>query len=285
MPKVLLPNIPPSSPFLKWPGGKTRILKELTPYITRNSILVEPFVGGGSVFLNFSFREYLLNDINQDLINLFNLIKTKKNIFIKEARKLFHPKTNCAAFYYQCRTQFNGSVHPFERSILFLYLNKHGFNGLCRYNLKGAYNVPFGSYQQVSFPQMAIEQFAEKSQYARFSNLPFAEFLGALPKQYGRKKLTIYCDPPYVPLSATANFTGYAAQKFTLTDQERLASLALELSKHSATVIISNHDTDFTRELYKKATIIPLQVQRAISCKSHSRTKVNELLAIYHQGT
>lgn len=281
MPKLLLPNIPPSSPFLKWPGGKTRILKQLAPYIVPNSILVEPFVGAGSVFLHLAFRQYILNDINADLINLFNLIKAKEDCFIKEARKLFRPKTNCAAYYYQCRAQFNRSSNPFERSILFLYLNKHGYNGLCRYNLKGAYNVPFGAYGSVSFPEVAIQQFAEKSQYAAFSNLPFDDFLESILHQHAPRKLTIYCDPPYVPLSATANFTGYAAQKFTLADQERLASLALELSQRSATVIISNHDTDFTRQLYKQAKIIPIQVQRAISCKSHSRTKVNELLAIY----
>ncbi len=281
MSTLLLNSLNISRPFLKWPGGKARILKFLTPHLVTNQILVEPFVGAGSVFLNTPFEKYILNDVNPDLINLFNLIKTKEQTFIQAAQKLFSPKTNSAEYYYQLRSQFNVSTSIFDRAILFLYLNKHGYNGLCRYNSKGGYNVPFGSYKTVSFPENEIRAFAQKSESAQFSQLSFEVFFEWLNNNYPAKKLTIYCDPPYAPLSVTANFTGYACQKFTLENQQRLADLALKMSKRGSKVIISNHDTDFTRTLYKKAKIIPLQVQRGISCKSASRKKVNELLAIY----
>ena len=278
-------SFPPIStiqrPFLKWPGGKARILKILAPHMTFNKILVEPFVGAGSVFLNFPFENYVLNDINSDLINLFNLIKKDSKKFIKAAQKFFIADYNCAQWYYQLRSQFNLSTIALERAILFLYLNKHGYNGLCRYNAKGLYNVPFGSYKHVSFPEKEIQSFVLKSKNTHFSQLSFEPFFESIKTQYDPKHLTIYCDPPYAPLSKTANFTNYTAQKFSLEAQQRLSDLALQLSQKGATVIISNHDTPFTRQLYKKAKMISFPVQRGISCKSNSRIKVNELLAVY----
>lgn len=281
MPALVYPPLSPLRPFLKWPGGKTRILKNLLPHLSPNKILVEPFVGAGSVFLNTPFEHYILNDINPDLINLFKLIKQDPKTFSQAAQKLFIPEYNCPKIYYQFRAHFNRTTHIFERALLFLYLNKHGYNGLCRYNAAGGYNVPFGSYQKVSFPEAAIYGFAQKSIDTYFTQLSFENFFEWLSTHHDPKNLTIYCDPPYAPLSATANFTGYASQKFTLAHQQQLADFALKLSDRSAKVIISNHDTEFTRELYKNADIIPLKVQRGISCKATSRGKANELLAIY----
>lgn len=268
-------------PFLKWPGGKSRILNLLAPHLKTNPILVEPFVGAGSVFLNFPFEQALLNDVNSDLINLFKIIKKNSKRFSEVAQKLFVPDNNCATAYYQLRARFNDSHHLFEKAILFLYLNKHGFNGLCRYNSQGLYNVPFGSYQRVSFPAKEIDYFNLKTQTARFSQLSFEAFFERINHRYNPKDLTIYCDPPYAPLSKTAHFTNYAPLKFTLEHQQKLADLALKISRQGAWVVISNHDTPFTRQLYKKAKLVSFQVQRDISGKSSSRVKVSELLAIY----
>lgn len=268
-------------PFLKWPGGKSRILNLLAPHLKSNPILVEPFVGAGSVFLNFPFEHALLNDINADLINLFKIIKKNSKHFSQAAQKLFVSENNCATAYYQFRAQFNSSVNLFEKAILFLYLNKHGFNGLCRYNHQGLYNVPFGSYKHVSFPAKEIDYFNLKSQTARFSKLSFEAFFKHIHNRYDPRDLTIYCDPPYAPLSSTAHFTSYTSLKFTLDHQQKLADLALKASQEGSLVVISNHDTPFTRALYKKAKMVSFQVQRDISCKSSSRCKVKELLAIY----
>lgn len=268
-------------PFLKWPGGKARLLKILAPYIQPNKILVEPFVGAGSIFLNSSFENYVLNDINRDLITIFNFIKNDPQKFIQQARKLFQPRFNCKEVYYQRRAQFNTSSKLLEKAALFLYLNKHGYNGLCRYNTKGLYNVPFGSYKTIAFPEKEIQTFSLKSQNAQFHQLSFESFFECVEREHNPRDLTIYCDPPYAPLSETANFTNYSAQKFSLTHQKQLADLAFKLSQKGACVLISNHDTHFTRQLYKKAKLISFEVQRGISCKGHNRTKVKELLAIY----
>ena len=144
--------------FLKWAGGKYRLTSEirqcLPPSLTSGACFVEPFVGAGSVFLNTDFERYLLADINPDLINLFNVVKADVNEYIRQTKALFlHPKANSKTFYYQQRQAFNQSNDQVERSVLFLYLNRFGFNGLCRYNQKLQYNVPFGRYKSHYFPE------------------------------------------------------------------------------------------------------------------------------------
>ena len=135
--------------FLKWAGGKYRLAQaisdHLPPSIPQGACFVEPFVGAGSVFLNMDFDRYLLADINPDLINLFNVVKNDVDRYIQHAQALFlHEKANSKAFYLARRAEFNSSKDKFQRSVLFLYLNRFGFNGICRYNQKGGYNVPFG---------------------------------------------------------------------------------------------------------------------------------------------
>ncbi|STD23632.1 DNA adenine methylase [Enterobacter asburiae] len=102
-------------------------------------------MGAGSVFLNTDFSRYILADINNDLISLYNIVKLRTEEYVAEARKLFTPENNHPDVYYQFRTEFNQSQDPFRRALLFLYLNRHGYNGLCRYNLRGEFNVPFWS--------------------------------------------------------------------------------------------------------------------------------------------
>jgi len=155
---------------LKWAGGKKKVVNEIASLLPKQGKkrLVEPFVGGGSVFLNLDFDEYLLVDMNVDLINLFNIIKNQPVSFIADAEKLFNSKTNQADRYYQLRDQFNQSSDPYERSLLFLYLNRQGYKGLCRYNKSGGYNVPFGRYKHPYFPSEELHYFSERAQKATF---------------------------------------------------------------------------------------------------------------------
>ena len=143
--------------FLKWAGGKYSLVEGIAQRLSLASrdadTLVEPFVGAGSVFLNTDFKHYILNDINADLINLYNELKQQPDEFVSDARKLFVDLNNHADAYYEYRKQFNSSVDIYERAILFLYMNRHGYNGLCRYNLKGIFNVPFGKYKKPYFPE------------------------------------------------------------------------------------------------------------------------------------
>lgn len=266
--------------FLKWAGGKFRLTDEICRHLPKKACLVEPFVGAGSVFLNSQFERYLLADINPDLINLFNTIKQDVDRYISHAQPLFtHPNANTRAFYNSRRDEFNQSTDPFTRSVIFLYLNRFGFNGLCRYNKKQQYNVPFGRYKKPYFPEAELRQFAEKAQKATFICADFEQtfrYLQENPDEY-----VVYCDPPYAPIQQETNFTNYAGGGFSLEQQKQLADSAVKLQQNKISVLISNHDTPFTRQIYQKAQIHTLQVQRSIGQKAQTRVKVGELLALF----
>ena len=141
-----------SRAFLKWAGGKYGLVDTIRRHLPDSELLIEPFVGAGSVFLNTDYPSYQLNDINADLIALYRLLKSRHQHYIADARALFTTQHNQKDAYLSLRQQFNHSTDPYERSVLFLYLNRHGYNGLCRYNLSGKFNVPFGSYKKPYFP-------------------------------------------------------------------------------------------------------------------------------------
>jgi DNA adenine methylase len=264
---------------LKWAGGKKRVVGEILKVlpIKGKKRLVEPFVGGGSVFLNIDFDEYLLIDMNKDLISLFNFIKNKSAQFITDAQVYFTGDYNHPDKYYELRKEFNESSDPYIRSLLFLYLNRHGYNGLCRYNKSGGYNVPFGRYKHPYFPKAELEYFSIKAQRATFLQGDFETAFDQI-----KSDDVIYCDPPYSPINRTANFTAYAGNSFTDKDQSRLVDCAVKAKQLGVATIISNHHVDFTRELYKNADKREFfQVQRSISQKGKGRVKVKEVLALY----
>ncbi len=263
--------------FLKWAGGKYGLIDDIQCYLPPAKKLIEPFVGAGSVFLNTDYEEYLLADINQDLINIYNLLKTDPERYIQESKRLFKPENNRKEFYLDIRAQFNNSDDIWFRSIAFLYMNRFGFNGLCRYNKQGGFNVPFGRYKNPYFPEQELIFFAEKARKATF-------VCAGYPKIFSRarKGNVIYCDPPYAPLSNTANFTSYAGNNFTLDDQAMLAELSEKAAKkRGISILISNHDTAHTRRLYKGARLETIQAKRTISCNGAERNKVDELLALF----
>lgn len=264
---------------LKWAGGKKKVVNEIAQLLPTKgkTRLVEPFVGGGSVFLNLSFEEYLLVDMNHDLINLFNIIKNHPEKYIADAEKFFDGTNNLPEKYYEIRRQFNESNDVYERSLLFLYLNRHGYNGLCRYNKSGGYNVPFGRYKHPYFPKEELTFFSQKAQRSTFIQGDFETAFSSL-----KAGDVVYCDPPYSPINPTSNFTAYAGNSFTDDDQKRLVSCAEGAKVAGIPTLISNHYVDFTRELYKNATKKKyFKVQRSISQKGKGRIKVKEVLALY----
>jgi DNA adenine methylase len=265
-----------SRAFLKWAGGKYNLVDAISLQLPDAPLLVEPFVGAGSVFLNTDYSAYLLNDINADLINLYQLLQTKPGDFIADARALFVQSSNDKNSYLSFREEFNQSLDSYQRSLLFLYLNRHGYNGLCRYNGSGKFNVPFGSYKKPYFPEAELWFFAEKAQKAKFVCMNYSELMQNL-----ESPAVVYCDPPYVPLSRTASFTSYAKNSFDLDDQAQLANLAESCQSRGISVVISNHDTTLTRKLYEKARLTSIQVGRSISQNGATRGKVAELFALY----
>ncbi len=263
-------------PFLKWAGNKYKLANTIIPVLPKGKRLIEPFAGSAAIFLNSNYEHYVLADVNADLINLYKIIKREGKQFIKYAQQFFSTKTNQAQRYYQLREQFNECNDPLERSALFLYLNRHCYNGLCRYNNKGYFNVPFGRYRNPYFPSEEIIAFQHKAKRATFRCEDFLTVMH--DSQQGD---VIYCDPPYVPLSLTANFTRYAHQHFDLEQQQQLAAKAKQVASKKVPVIISNHDTEYTRKLYRGAKLEKFFVNRFISCKVKDRQPVGELLAIY----
>ncbi|VAX11176.1 Methyl-directed repair DNA adenine methylase [hydrothermal vent metagenome] len=264
-------------PFLKWAGNKYRIIDKIKPLLPEGKRLIEPFAGSGALFLNSDYPAYLLCDTNADLIHLYEIIKQEGRTFIQYCKRYFNGSYNNADSYYAQREQFNQINNRRKKAALFLYLNRHGYNGLCRYNKKGGYNVPFGRYTRPYFPEKEMLFFHHKAQSANFKVCSFEESF-----KLANKDDVIYCDPPYAPLSDTANFTDYSAGGFDLSQQLKLAELAEQHRSNKGTVLISNHDTDFTRKAYQQAdTHRHFKVRRNISCKGQKRKMAEEVLALY----
>lgn len=261
--------------FLKWAGGKYKIKDRIILGLPKSSRLIEPFVGSASIALNTDYSEYILNDINKDLINLFIVIKEHNIDFIKYAKFKFED-SNTEAQYYVNRNTFNTTEHIWEKSALFIYLNKHCFNGLFRVNQQNKFNVPFGRYKCPVFPETELLNFYNKFKYAHMLCMDYLNTMDlAVPGD------VVYCDPPYSPLIQTSNFTAYNQIGFQEDAHVKLALKAIELYNRGVSVVISNHDTEFTRKLYVGAKLEFFDVQRNISRDGSNRKQASELLAKY----
>ena len=267
-----------SRPFLKWPGGKYRLIDRINKRLQAGKRLVEPFVGSGAVFLNTDYDRYLLADTNPDLINLFNILKQDGQPFIDYCHSFFSAENNSEATYYAYREKFNSSDDIKLKSALFIYLNRHCYNGLCRYNSSNEFNSPFGRYKKPYFPEKEMQFFHKAAKKARFIHSSFKDTMKKV-----KTGDIVYCDPPYTPLSKTASFTDYFSGGFNWEQQISLSEWASKLAKRGIPVIISNHDTDNTRNLYHKAgaTTEGFQVRRTISCNSNKRNEIGEILAVF----
>ena len=263
--------------FLKWAGGKSRIADDIKEYLVKGKRLVEPFVGSGAIFLTTTFEEYLLCDTNVDLINLYNNLKQSPDELLEITDEFFSWEYNTESKFYELREEFNAlESKDIRKSALFVYLNKHAFNGLCRYNRKGFLNVPYGRYKAPKCPLEEMQAFSVKAKFATFKCQDFEKTF-----RETMKGDVIYCDPPYVPLSSTSSFTSYSKDDFNLVDQSRLAKSAIEAQSRGIRCVISNHDLDLTRKMYESSDIYEINVQRNIASKSSSRKKVKEIIAVF----
>lgn len=263
-------------PFLKWVGGKQKIVDRIKMRLPTGKRLIEPFAGGGSIFLNTNYADNLIADINADVINTYKQIQTGGDDFINLASQLYCKENNTLEAYTKLRTEFNTTTDLKRKSALFIYLNRHGFNGLCRYNSKGTFNVAFGYYSEPKFPLKEVLDFAEKSQTATFKCANFKDTMAAA--QPGD---VVYCDPPYVSFSSSKSFTGYTSVGFDLDSHKILTETAIILAAKGIPVLISNHNTEFTRQLYESASISYFDVQRTVSPDGDNRVKAAELLALF----
>lgn len=272
---------------IKWAGGKTRVMPQLLRHLPKADCLIEPFVGSGTVFMNTDYRRYVLCDSNLMLINFFRQLTGRLDELINLARPLFENRNNSES-YYELRSSYNwlnGAItHPdsshlaLEAAAAFLYLNRHGYNGLYRVNQKGEFNVPFGKYAEPYFPEAEMRLFAEKASDTKAVFI-HSDFRQSIPDVMQlAHDAVIYCDPPYIPASDTANFTAYG-KPFTLDDHRALVAALVAVNRQYATrSIISNSDTPKTREIYSAFNLHSLSVRRSVSAKS--RDMAGEVIGV-----
>ncbi|EAZ6211315.1 Dam family site-specific DNA-(adenine-N6)-methyltransferase [Salmonella enterica] len=264
-------------PFLKWAGGKYSLLPELDRLIPAGKRLIEPFVGGGSVFLNSDKHErFLLADVNADLINLYQMLAVAPDSVIAEAIKAFR-HLNDAENYTAIREAFNTwQLNATERAAAFLYLNRHCFNGLMRYNLDGFFNVGWGKYKAPYFPEEEIRAFRQKSHACVFMTAGFERTL-----RLAGDGDVVYCDPPYEPMPGTAGFTNYASGGFSWDSQVALAESCVAAHQRGAKVFISNSTAPRVIELYERHgfTLHRVNARRSISSKGSTRETANDIVA------
>ncbi|EKB5319639.1 Dam family site-specific DNA-(adenine-N6)-methyltransferase [Salmonella enterica] len=264
-------------PFLKWAGGKYSLLPELDRLIPAGKRLIEPFVGGGSVFLNSDKHErFLLADINADLINLYQMLAVVPDSVIAEAMKAFR-HLNDVENYTVIREAFNAQkLNATERAAAFLYLNRHCFNGLMRYNLDGFFNVGWGKYKAPYFPEEEIRAFRLKSHACVFMTAGFERTL-----RLAGDGDVVYCDPPYEPMPGTAGFTSYASGGFSWDSQVALAESCVAAHQRGAKVFISNSTAPRVIELYEQHgfTLHRVNARRSISSKGSTRETANDIVA------
>lgn len=264
-------------PFLKYPGCKHQLLDLIFATLPGGDRLIEPFAGSCVVGLNaMKYGHVWANDINPDLIGLYDQVRNPE--FVPLCRSLFTPERNREGVYYTMRGQFNGRyLKAMDRAAFFVYFNRHCYNGLCRYNADGGFNVPFGSYDDPRFPCAEIMAFQKFAERATFTCQDWEVVIDqALAGD------VVYADPPYVPISDTANFTAYAGTTFGDKEAKELNEKAVELSKRGIPVVISNSNTERTLALFCGATrTVELTARRSISRDATTRGQAKEVMLVY----
>jgi len=277
-----------AKPFVKWAGGKRQLLPELLKCIPKKfNNYFEPFVGGGALFFELynlgilENKEVYLFDINEELINSYKVIRDYLNELIEKLKE-FKVKHN-KEFYYQIREldrkEDYKNLDSITKAARFIYLNKTCFNGLYRVNKKGYFNVPMGSYKN---PQIVDEEnLLEISKALKNVVIKHCDYKEIL--KYVKKNDFVYFDPPYYPLSDTANFTSYTQNNFLENEQIELFKTFKTLSNRGVFVLESNSDTDFIKNLYKNYKIEKVLANRAINSKANKRGKITEILIRNYQ--
>lgn len=289
-------------PFLKWAGGKSQLLQEIAAYYPfqdkQFTKYAEPFVGGGAVLFDvlnrFSLEAVYISDVNQDLINTYQVVRDHVDALVKLLNRFqveFLPETNerRKKYYLRMRAQFNDlkmadadiNAKQVERAALFLFLNRTCFNGLYRVNKKGAYNVPMGSYKH---PLICDEENL-RAVSQKLQNVQMVHGSYQMSRDFIDAHTFAYFDPPYRPLTATASFTSYTAESFNDDDQIALAKFVGEMAAKDAKILVSNSDpknaneTDtFFDDLYASYKIRRVAANRMINRNASSRGKISELL-------
>lgn len=270
-------------PFLKWVGGKTQLIKQFSRFFPgKIKRYYEPFIGGGAVFFYLKHRfpemKASLRDNNAELINTYEAVRDHAEGLMKQLdRHLAVYLREGESYYYTIRGQHSlPAQEVVERAARMIFLNKTCFNGLWRVNAKGEFNVPVGSHAKPSLYNR--DNILATSAALQGVDLAVQDFKDTLVE--ARSGDFMYIDPPYVPVSATASFTGYTKENFGLADQQDLARLATEASGRGVKLMLSNSDTPLVRTLYAAFTVHTVQARRAVNSDAEKRGAINEVLVM-----
>jgi DNA adenine methylase len=272
--------LPPPAPVVKWAGGKTRLLPQLAPLLPPGVELmrhVEPFAGGAAMFFAMRPARALLCDVNPALINMYEAVRDQVDDVMDHLDRFSreHQLAPSRAFY-RLRERYNRArkLSPVERAALFIYLNKTCFNGLHRVNARGEFNVPLGRYAN---PRVCNEQgLRAASQELRKAELRCTGFESLLSS--AKPGDFVYFDPPYEPVSGTANFTAYAQDGFGRVQQLQLREVFAALDRRGCKLMLSNSDVPFIRDLYAAYRIDTVAAARAINSDASKRGPVREVV-------
>lgn len=267
-------------PAIKWVGGKRQLLKELNKLKpTSYNRYFEPFVGAGAFLFDLQPTNFIINDKNAELINMYQIIKTKPYELISELKK--HQKLNSKEHFLNVRAldrdkeKFE-SLSSVTKAARLIYMLKVDFNGLYRVNSKNQFNAPYGQYVNPMICNelniLTISEFLNKTDNL-ILNVDFQKALSSV-----KLHDFVYLDPPYIPLTKTQSFVSYTKDGFTMLDHVRLRDVMLELTHKGAYVMLSNSATSETYELFKEFNIHEVLAKRSINCNGTKRKKIKELI-------
>ncbi len=272
-----------TEPFVKWAGGKRQLLDRIKPLMPEKyNRYYEPFIGGGALLLNVHPENAVINDTNTQLLNVYRQLKQNPEAVIAVVNAL--DKEPCdKEKYLVLRARYNEKIQAQESDIecaaLFIWINKHCFNGLYRVNSKGLFNVPYNNrIEGVSVNADNLRNIGAYLQQVEIREGDFEKACGDV-----RKGDFIYFDSPYIPVNETASFTDYTKDGFTLEDHKRLARLYRRLDSSGAKILLSNHDTPLVYELYKGYKIESVNVRREINSVASNRTGKEVLITNYRR--
>ena len=267
------------APFLKWVGGKRQLMPSIVEHLPeniKNLNYSEPFIGGGAVLLHLQPKNAIINDFNEELVNVYNVIKNNLSELIADLKK----HDNNADYFYEIRgldrtEQFN-DLTPVQRASRIIFLNKTCFNGLYRVNNAGEFNAPFGRYKNPNIVNEPTLKAVNK--YLNTNNIIIRSGDYATVLEELDNRSFVYLDPPYHPISESSNFTGYVQGGWNIFDQARLRDACNELTERGIKFLLSNSSSPQIRDLYENYNITTVKANRAINSNGADRGEVDEVL-------
>ncbi|MEH2397466.1 DNA adenine methylase [Nostoc sp.] len=271
---IQIPKETSPRPFLKWAGGKSRLIQQYIPYFPKSyKNYYEPFLGGGAVFFYLRPTAAILTDINAELINTYCCVRdyVEELISILKEHKIRHNKD----YYYSVRNNSGGT--DIEKAARLIYLNKTCFNGLYRVNSQGKFNVPLGRYENPNICHENLLRLASIAlSHAEIQRADFTEVLNHATSSDD----FVFFDPPYHPISETSYFTAYNQNCFSKKDQELLRDTCAELASRGVKVMVCNSDSEFISKIYTDINFETYRIKAARSINSNikNRGMIYELL-------